>query len=152
MLYKYVTVDRIDILKNGFIRLTQPGDFNDPFELHPSFDLMSKADLAALPDAPETDAAGRSMKMLTPEALAQMLSALAPGLTQTIAETVKDTGAYALNPNKIARSTLDSKYGILSLSETHDNLLMWAHYADHHRGFVIQFDETHPFFGVYIPT
>lgn len=146
MLYKYVTFERIDILRNGLIRLTQPGDFNDPFELHPSFDLMSRADIAALPDAPETDASGRSMKILTPEALTRVFATLAPGLAQTINETPQDGGTYALNSNKIARSTLDSKYGILSLSETHDNLLMWAHYADNHRGFVIQFDETHSFF------
>lgn len=146
MLYKYVSFDRIDILKNGLIRLTQPGDFNDPFELHPSFDLMSRADIAALPDAPETDATGRNMKILTPEALQQMFAALAPGFSKVISDLPQDGGAYALNNNTIARSTLDSKFGILSLSESHDNLLMWAHYADNHRGFVIQFDETHPFF------
>ena len=43
MLYKYVTFERKDILENQLIRFTQPGCFNDPFEMHPSFDLMSKA-------------------------------------------------------------------------------------------------------------
>ncbi|WDE07852.1 DUF2971 domain-containing protein [Thalassomonas viridans] len=31
-------------------------------------------------------------------------------------------------------------HGIVSLTETHDNLLMWSHYADEHRGMVIGFD------------
>ena len=35
--------------------------------------------------------------------------------------------------------------GIFCLTEDPTNLLMWAHYADHHRGVVIEFDETHTF-------
>ena len=38
------------------------------------------------------------------------------------------------------------KIGILSLTENPDNLLMWAHYALNHEGFVIGFDELHPYF------
>jgi hypothetical protein len=36
--------------------------------------------------------------------------------------------------------------GILCLSETPDNLLMWAHYSKNHTGFVLEFDENHAFF------
>lgn len=36
--------------------------------------------------------------------------------------------------------------GILSLSETHTNLVMWAHYADNHQGVVLELDESHQFF------
>ena len=36
--------------------------------------------------------------------------------------------------------------GVLCLTEKPENLLMWAHYADHHRGAVIEFDENHEFF------
>ena len=35
---------------------------------------------------------------------------------------------------------------ILSLTRSHDNPLMWAHYGDEHRGFVIGYDVTGPFF------
>lgn len=31
-------------------------------------------------------------------------------------------------------------YGVICLSETHDNLLMWSHYCDEHNGVVIEFD------------
>ncbi|KAF0806047.1 hypothetical protein A6D6_01865 [Alcanivorax xiamenensis] len=37
-------------------------------------------------------------------------------------------------------------YGILSLTERNDNLLMWAHYAQDHSGMVIGFDPRHEFF------
>lgn len=36
--------------------------------------------------------------------------------------------------------------GILSFTEDHKNPLMWAHYADEHRGVVVEFDFTQPFF------
>ncbi|WP_186172056.1 DUF2971 domain-containing protein [Vibrio chagasii] len=33
-------------------------------------------------------------------------------------------------------------YGIISFTETYNNLLMWAHYANEHKGIVIEFDLT----------
>lgn len=38
------------------------------------------------------------------------------------------------------------KMGIVSFSETNDNLLMWSHYADNHRGIVVAFSTAHDFF------
>lgn len=35
-----------------------------------------------------------------------------------------------------------TKVGVYSTSSKRDDLLMWAHYADHHRGFVIGFDTS----------
>lgn len=32
--------------------------------------------------------------------------------------------------------------GTLCLSETHDNALMWAHYASDHRGYAIEIDSA----------
>lgn len=39
-----------------------------------------------------------------------------------------------------------NRVGILSLSEIHDNLLMWAHYTEGHTGFVLMLDGSHDFF------
>lgn len=36
--------------------------------------------------------------------------------------------------------------GIISLCENGDNHLMWAHYADQHKGMLIQFDNSKPLF------
>lgn len=141
MLYKYFPMDRTGFLSNRLIRFTQPGDFNDPFELHPSFDLLSKADIAALPLAP-----GGSTRILTPAALQAMFSAIQPGIKKQLSQHAGDAGAYMLDNNRMAQATFDAKFGILCLSETPDSLLMWAHYASNHRGFVVRFDEAHPFF------
>jgi len=43
-------------------------------------------------------------------------------------------------------------YGVISLTTINDSLLMWAHYADNHRGILIEFNtigsdtNLHPFF------
>lgn len=41
---------------------------------------------------------------------------------------------------------LAEEYPMLSLTRKRNNLLMWSHYADSHRGFVIGFDPDNPFF------
>jgi hypothetical protein len=43
-------------------------------------------------------------------------------------------------------ATNKDKYAILSLSRVNNSQLMWAHYCDSHRGFVIGFDSSHAFF------
>lgn len=147
MLYKYFPIERQDVLRNGLVRFTQPGDFNDPFELHPSYDLMSKADIAVLPEALGQEGQdGPKMRVLTPEAMHAMLSAVLPGLQKQMALHAGLEGAYALDNNRMAQSTFDSKFGVLCLTEVPDSLLMWAHYANNHNGFAIQFDENHEFF------
>ncbi|PMH37131.1 hypothetical protein BCU68_08510 [Vibrio sp. 10N.286.49.B3] len=40
-------------------------------------------------------------------------------------------------------------YAVVSLSETNNNLLMWSHYADQHKGMVIEFDMKKPLFDSY---
>lgn len=58
---------------------------------------------------------------------------------QTVAQGLVVDARKALND-------LDSKVGVLSLTASPDNLLMWSHYAAQHRGMVIEFDERHPIF------
>lgn len=41
---------------------------------------------------------------------------------------------------------MNKHYGILSLSKLNNNCVMWAHYTDNHKGFVLGFDENHSFF------
>jgi hypothetical protein len=169
-LYKYFHDDRIDIFENGTIRYTQPKEFNDPFEAlpyiksladeetisksadkiwdkqsafdetlakklaeHPKFQALTqdKKDLVTL-------FANQKMKHIVPSLLPQMHSFFKnamslkgkPGgkMHQTIVEAINDT------------------IGILCLTESFDNLLMWSHYSNSHKGFVVGFDKSHRYF------
>ena len=40
----------------------------------------------------------------------------------------------------------EENIGILSLAEKYNHMLMWSHYAEHHKGFIIHFNTDHEFF------
>ncbi len=57
------------------------------------------------------------------------------------------TAYYRENAAKFAdayqgpfQQKLNTYFGVLCFSTVNDNLLMWAHYADSHKGFVLEFD------------
>jgi hypothetical protein len=46
----------------------------------------------------------------------------------------------------ILQDVFNLNIGALSLSENSKNDLMWSHYAEEHRGYLLGFDSTHPYF------
>lgn len=151
-LFKYVTLDRIDILVNQEIRYTQLGAFNDPFEM-PVY-IEQAYNFGALEpqfNKKVADEARKQFKMLSPYARSQISFSRFHGKAQ---ETTKPLIAqYFTETNEKdtikARETLRQAAvcrGVLSLTETPDNLLMWSHYAAQHTGMVIEFDELHSIF------
>jgi hypothetical protein len=124
ILYKYVPSRRIDILTNGMVAFPPPWLFNDPFEASPVY--------AA--DAPEAIALYEAYKPIRANFTADEENAL-----QARIDAIQ-------NAHGLRRITLDQaarSVGVLSLSATCDNLLMWAHYTEQHTGFVIGFDTAH---------
>lgn len=125
-LYKYVTAATAERILKGGIRFTQPGAFNDPFELLPQF--------------------------ITPQSLVEeerkfsfcLISPRRKGLDRShISED--DANCSDLQARKIV-GLLNKNIGILCLSRNFESLLMWGHYADNYAGAVIEFDESHEFF------
>src|SRR5579859_4649417 len=49
-------------------------------------------------------------------------------------------GAYINKSNDAAFDQLMSQFRVCCFSEKHDNLLLWAHYAENHMGFCIEYD------------
>ena len=47
--------------------------------------------------------------------------------------------------------TVTAHVGVMCLSEVHDDILMWAHYGDSHRGVCLVFDPTEPLFATAQP-
>lgn len=153
--YKYVPQKRIDILQNRLIRFTQPLALNDPFEAKPYFyKLGSKEEFAKH--------YAEAIRRLIYRAWVDYCRVLGndPGRF-ALAKKVENDPDYAewLYKNLHKRSpedllpnlrekfyNLHNKAGILSLSEIPDNLLMWAHYAEAHTGFVLVLDGSHDFF------
>lgn len=151
MLYKYLAPDRIDILENYHIRFTQAAAFNDPFEIKPHINSIAPEDelrrqlREMLPERlrqeylklPLYQRAMLSYEQFLAFADMQMKSAMPQALS--LAKTLTPIGQTGI-------AMLADQLGILSLTETPDNLLMWAHYAASHEGFVIGVDERHSYF------
>jgi hypothetical protein len=160
MLYKYVTPDRIDVLESCLIRYTQPSALNDPFELRPFFDrLMTDEFLVEHLSGQSIDITQHVIEAYEeqPEEYKRQLS-LDQYLAAVKAVVESKEGQlaiwnflwYALRSLEQITPTLreqlpqqlGSKIGILSLTEVPDSLLMWAHYAANHSGFLLCFDEN----------
>lgn len=121
-LYKYLTAPRVDVLRNGRIRFTQPSQLNDPFEHAAKLDGIVPNQGPAQTGAPDT----------------------LGGLIGQLFGHAMRFGVRAAEGT--VRSDYGDSHGALSLTAHADSLLMWAHYAAEHRGFVIEFDASHPYF------
>lgn len=70
-----------------------------------------------------------------------------PLITSSVGSMLKlETPEYRQFMLQALKNAMNREIGVLSLTEKPCNLLMWAHYANCHEGFVIEFDEKHSFF------
>ena len=153
-LFKYVAPDRLpQIIGPGLIRYSQPNALNDPFEF--------------MVHRPELFSSGLIDKELSTEkvddlfrkeldeakakypGIATMLEAAAavkgPSIKGNLRGLVEQVASQILPQfSSLMTAKVAGEFRILSLTETPDNLLMWAHYADSHRGAVLEFDAEHP--------
>ena len=152
ILYKYLPLERIDVLTNCKIRYSQPSALNDPFEVQLPFDKFTN----------DSDAINTFEKGL-PEVLKVGYQQLPKEVRKKVSfeDYLREAKKLVPNAKREFLSMLDQaapkvrdmltlgfheKIGILSLTETPINILMWSHYADSHKGFVIGLDTTHPYF------
>jgi len=134
------------------IRFTQPASFNDPFEFRPcieaaasqtqvreyveqNFDEILKRELQEYP----------ILSLLPHESMAELLRPMKsrmPELFQLLQPQ------YLPGISSAIDSAFNKNVGVLCLSEVRDSLLMWGHYAENHEGFLVGFDQGHPFFSI----
>ena len=149
ILYKYLQPVRVNVLEQKMIRFTQPGDFNDPFEFRPYIQS------AASDEAVRNHVEANFDKLVDAE-LAKYGAMLQPGLARALKENLNKADVLEffrqLEPQVLSRlapsidAVLNQHVGIMCLSEVPDSILMWGHYTDDHRGFVVGFDSDHAFF------
>jgi hypothetical protein len=132
-LFKYLPPSRISVLTDNEVRFTQLNVFNDSFEGRPYFrnlprqpmgrwgatDVWADTDLFSFPAYMET--------------CVQACDEMSP---RPRGDTLR----------QFLLSGICSVVGVFSLSEVPVSPLMWGHYADSHRGFVVGFDTDVPFF------
>jgi len=136
-LFKFVDSRGVDILKKERIKFTPPQEFKDPFEMQLGI---------------TNQAAKKFVRQILDEREHQAMQEL-PGYKNLShrqrkkgrREMVKTSEMVAIVRESFQKRTTDEsteKLGILSLCESHDSNLMWYHYADGHRGFVLEFEDS----------
>jgi len=121
-------------LSQNQIYCSRPNDFNDPWDCKPHFNTEILADPAEnerhaswavemwskhYPGAPDEVKQQKRAMLLADRNLAAMcLTEISEGMAEDI----------------------NAKYRVYCLGPNVQNLLMWAHYADNHRGVCLEFD------------
>lgn len=112
---------RESFFDNFLLRASNRHALNDPFEVEPSQDFWLDAFIQM---QIETDKySGKSEDFIR-------------------------RSVRASNMDSIKKIFIDryDQNGIISFTETNDNLLMWSHYADEHKGIAVEFDVDNAFF------
>jgi len=150
--YKYTKAGAAKtILDEGSLQWSSPTLFNDPFDMQ--FDLHLEYDAGRVANR----VVQRFLDVYTGRAQpnagstlddnAKLLRACMPGLKEddvrkehmkAIYDLMHLTARALPKLHDELRETLTPRR-LLCLSETHDNILMWAHYAENHKGAVIEF-------------
>jgi hypothetical protein len=116
-LYKYVSLDRaLKILQTQEIRFTQPSHLNDPHELSVEINPQS----------------------LIRDFYDHMVG---QGFTPARAADIARRNIPGMVVDQVDRVVVErDRVGILSLCDSPENMLLWAHYGDEHRGAVLEVD------------
>lgn len=123
-LYKYRTFDKEEhyksLLCNNELFFSSPDQFDDPFDCEAKIEDLDVNDFPQIVQHIE-QYIGRPLPRT-------FVDAASKGFTNT-KELDFDTFKKSSN-----------FHGICCLTTKHDNILMWANYADHHHGFCIEYD------------
>jgi hypothetical protein len=159
-LYKFLSVDGLlKTLESRAFRLSRPRDFNDPLDMYlqsPYGDerkaflenlkeaflcfIEQENDLSSLPDLPFTTANTR-IATVPKEVPQDKKTYLRERLRNEPVEQLYDLKKLEQSEQdviSIVRQSFELD-GIFCSTANFENLLMWAHYADKHRGAVIEF-------------
>ena len=127
MIYRYIDCDlkKLVTAKRNQLWMSSPRDFNDPFDCNlPIRDDFSVEDFEAIMRL------GSERHCDNP-----------PDRSVFISATEDDKRQFIQNCNEQFRLMITS-FGVCCFSEIWDSILMWSHYADHHQGICLGYDET----------
>ncbi|MBT9263462.1 DUF2971 domain-containing protein [Pseudomonas sp. MG-9] len=136
--YKYSPIESISpILESSSIKVADPTGFNDPFDCNfPLLDLNKINVLKMLKLE-----FGKSLGLSNNSQFNQEMNRLRPRLNEMTEEVIRLTSEMAREWD-----VLLSRFRVLSLTTKPDNILMWSHYANYHKGAVLKFKSKAPAF------
>lgn len=152
--FKYMPPERVDVLERGRIRFTPANEFNDPFECLSDSRLIEhegwrrQCENHCVREMLADAEVRRCNRHLSPTELEMEVR----GIHQSrYAERLPELKRIALQQLSAAREPLRILCLSLVAPDEPDAFLMWGHYTGNHQGFVIEFDDQHPWFLSHLP-
>ncbi|RYE18133.1 MAG: DUF2971 domain-containing protein, partial [Sphingobacteriaceae bacterium] len=126
IIYKYINIETgIKALTNSTIGFTKPTAFNDIFDCTPKL-----IDFGRLPIDYREYLINQYQSDLSEEKRTELLQTMQQHPDEFLTEILS---------KKAMQNEVENR-GISCFSRNHDNMLMWAHYADSHQGICIGYN------------
>jgi hypothetical protein len=137
MLFKYLPSIRVDVIKNLKIRFSPFESLNDPFESLPLYDSEFRKQ-----HIDQVITIFKETMLQNKESKNTIITEIGDKLRETIENEFLSTATFG----KLIMKNRNENVGILSLSRTEKSLLMWSHYSENGKGFVLGIDSNSTFF------
>jgi hypothetical protein len=125
-------------ITHGELYFAKPSSFNDPFDCQPTFSFDA-TDLEILKYF--TRVGMKPENSMTPDmAMANARHKLHNRATGPRSPVARET------MQKLHTDNVAERIGVLCMSEVRDDILMWGHYADNHRGICLGYETSNTFF------
>lgn len=126
------------IIETGLHYFASPSSFNDPFDCRPNFTI----------DGPPDGVRKYLLGMWARQAPHLSDNQRQAEVSSILADPSRDPRIP--ENNKIFAATYDTlvtaRVGVLCFSEVYDDILMWSHYADCHKGICLVYETKYEFF------
>ena len=150
--YKYMSASTaLSVLENSSLRWREPSQFNDPFDHQVKYIFPHTQDELATALAKEIEELVYDREPIFKEktSVSLMVTMLREGieripkeellqaLDEGARESAKGLQEYQDNINALIHNVMNNSR-VLCVTEHNDNVVMWSHYADEHRGVCIR--------------
>lgn len=147
-MFRYFPPSSVSILERGLMCFTPPTYFNDPFEMSPQvIPVRHRSHIKHQAEDYVRESRERLNRRFGQHLGRRERRKKLAEFKKGMAKAIKDASVeFACEAQDAVLPNVANRYGVLCLTAVPDSLLMWAHYAQGHRGFVIEFDADHPSF------
>lgn len=146
-LYKYMPAEKFEthIINGPTIRFTRNSELNDSFEFYSAISGYKDENLRTEKTKEEVKKAIEEKVRCTPKyergRVRKMLDKNVDAITKHIMKR-----SIGIIQSKDFYEKAYQKVGVFCASEKKDNILMWSHYAECHKGVVVSFNSDDSFF------
>ncbi len=146
----------IRIFTNNELFFSPFKSFNDPFDCRAYFQINERSDSSELIETISSDLIDKMFERhpigkILKEETKKIILAKFTGAVNIRKEIEHYLKSEPDTYQKFINEKLNEEYGVCSLSNRNNSILMYSHYADCHRGFCLRFRTDHEFFKYSFP-